>query len=675
MPRPNATVSLADLSVAGVRLRPYEAVTIVRALVVQLARGDIAGLPSAHVIRLSSSGNVTIEGPVGAGGHSVARAAQLLDSLLPAGDSETQFRVPGGLKLVVARALGTIDLPPFAGLDAFAEALARFGATDVSATIGGLVSAWEQAAAARPEPVLPPIEIPVQTAQIERFAAPRPLLLPAHGGDEWTVSDVRRARRATGRSLTEVSQRSRIPVALLRQLEWGYLANWPAGHYGRTQLTRYARAAELDEQAVIAAIAPLLDEVTLRQALAVRPPFHTALERIDEPVVEITVLPIPQAPAESPARRRTTAALAAFAAAALLAIALLPGWWLQSTRETRVASNGTTQALQGRTTAVASPAIATQLPQRSQPAAQSPDAPVAAPPVVASQPRPAAPRVAPQVTSTIGRAGDGARYDDDVAYRVTSSGITYSPSFASVGTAMFYHSEEGDRSALVRADTDSRGAVLRVTRIVDDSANNFHVRPSPDGRRIAFDSDRGGVRGVYVADADGRNVRRVSPDGYAAVPSWSPDGRSLAFVREEPSRPKVWNLWTLDLESRALRQITHHRYGQPWGGSWFPDGRRIAYSHEERLVVHDLASGAERVFRSPRRGHLVRTPAVSPDGRHVIFQVHRDGAWMLDLSDGSMLRVLEDATAEEYTWSPDGKRVAYHSRKSGTWGVWVMAPR
>ena len=139
---------------------------------------------------------------------------------------------------------------------------------------------------------------------------------------------------------------------------------------------------------------------------------------------------------------------------------------------------------------------------------------------------------------------------------------------------------------------------------------------------------------MYVADENGQHVRRVSGEGYAAVPSWSPDGRTLAFVRAEPERPKVWNLWTLELESGEMRQITKHADGQPWGGSWFPDGRRIAYSHEDRLIVRDLESGAERVFPTPVKGRLVRTPAVSPDGRRIVFQVDRDGAWLLDFPGG-----------------------------------------
>ena len=250
----------------------------------------------------------------------------------------------------------------------------------------------------------------------------------------------------------------------------------------------------------------------------------------------------------------------------------------------------------------------------------------------------------------------------------------FSPTFARATSAMFYHSGSGSRSAIMRADTGSDGGILRVTTLVDDRESNFHPRPSPDGRSIAFDSDRDGERGVYVADANGRGARRVSGKGFAAVPSWSPDGRRLAFVRSEPGRPRVWNIWTVDVASGAVARITSHPYGQPWGAAWFPGGDRIAYSHEDRLIVRSFDRSSVRTFNSPIPRRLVRTPAVSPDGQHIIFQVRGDGVWMLDLAGERMRRILEDASAEEFTWSADGRRVAYHSRRSGAWGVWMMAP-
>ena len=227
----------------------------------------------------------------------------------------------------------------------------------------------------------------------------------------------------------------------------------------------------------------------------------------------------------------------------------------------------------------------------------------------------------------------------------------------------------------MRADTDDNGMVLRVTEVVAGRGSNFHPRPSPDGQLLAFDSDRDGERGIYVADSNGRNARRVSGPGFATVPSWSPDGRRLAFVRAEPGKPRVWNIWTVDMPGGTPVRVTRHPVGQPWGAAWFPDGDRIAYSHEDRLIIRTLEGKELRVFKSPLRGRLVRTPAVSPDGKRIIFQVRRDGAWILDLATGFMSRVLEDPSAEEFTWSPDGKRIAYHSRRSGAWGVWTMASR
>jgi Tol biopolymer transport system component len=247
----------------------------------------------------------------------------------------------------------------------------------------------------------------------------------------------------------------------------------------------------------------------------------------------------------------------------------------------------------------------------------------------------------------------------------------FSPSFTEYGRQLLFHTGRR-RSALMRASFDDRGRPALVT-VLQDGASNFHVSESRDGRWIAYDSDRDGTRGVYVAPSnDPLAARRVSGEGYAAIPKWSLDGRKLAFVKGEARRPRVWNVWVADLAANTLTRVSRHSVGQAWGGSWFPDDR-IAYSVEDRLVIADLPRGTTRVVRSPRSGHLIRTPAVSPDGRWVVFQVHRDGAWLLNVATGRMRRVLDDATAEEFAWSPDGRRVVYHARRNGAWSLWQLA--
>ncbi len=134
----------------------------------------------------------------------------------------------------------------------------------------------------------------------------------------------------------------------------------------------------------------------------------------------------------------------------------------------------------------------------------------------------------------------------------------------------------------------------------------------------------------------------------------------------------MWNLWLRNLETGVLQRHTAFRSGQVWGASWFPDGRSLCYSHDQQLIISHLDAREDIVIDSPRRGHLARTPAVSPDGRRVVFQVFKDGIWLLDVQTRSMQRILDDATAEEFAWSPDGGRIAYHSRRDGAWKIWIM---
>ena len=263
------------------------------------------------------------------------------------------------------------------------------------------------------------------------------------------------------------------------------------------------------------------------------------------------------------------------------------------------------------------------------------------------------------------------------AVRATNANA-FSPAFASDGTAIFFHTgrERDGRSAIEVATAGSQtGGDLGIMTIVDDGSHNYHAQPSPDGRFVAFDSDRDGERGIYVANRDGSQVRRVSGAGYAAVPTWSRNNEWLAYIRAEADKPSVWNLWVQPAAGGRARRVTNYRYGQTWAASWFPDDRRIAYSHEDTLMVMDLQTGEATRYRTPVKGQLVRTPAVSPDGTKIIFQVFRHGAWLLDLADGSMQRVLTDPTAEEFAWAPDGRRVAFHSRRDGQWGIYVLSRR
>jgi Tol biopolymer transport system component len=250
----------------------------------------------------------------------------------------------------------------------------------------------------------------------------------------------------------------------------------------------------------------------------------------------------------------------------------------------------------------------------------------------------------------------------------------FSPSFDSTGSVMFFHVGRNSRARLVEGRLDNEEQLVEVKTFADDGSRNYHARLSPDGHYVAFDSDRDGERGVYIARRDGSSARKVSGSGFAAAPTWSPDGARLAFVRGEPSRPGVWNLWVLDVVSGELERVTSYARGQLWSASWFPDGTRVCYSHEESLYVVDLNTHARQRFDAPVRGRMVRTPAVSPEGRRIVFQVYGDGVWMLELDTGSMRRILDDATAEEFTWDSRGARVAYHSRRDGHWRIWITAP-
>ena len=162
--------------------------------------------------------------------------------------------------------------------------------------------------------------------------------------------------------------------------------------------------------------------------------------------------------------------------------------------------------------------------------------------------------------------------------------------------------------------TPSRSRVVTVARLsVGRGSDNVSPSFSPDGRRIAFMSGRAGHPEIYTMDADGTNVDSLTPlefgeNAYRASPDWSPDGR---LVGVSIADGRDFQVLTINLRDRSLRQLTSD--GRNEDPSWAPDGRHLTFvstrTGVRQLWVLDIETGRSRQLT---RGAAVRLPAWSP---------------------------------------------------------------
>jgi len=133
---------------------------------------------------------------------------------------------------------------------------------------------------------------------------------------------------------------------------------------------------------------------------------------------------------------------------------------------------------------------------------------------------------------------------------------------------------------------------------------------APDGSRIVFVGRRPRDThfNLYIATADGRRACRLTDDTFEAqYPSWSPDGRRIAFSR--PIGGQDFDLGVLTLGARAPRPLTDGPEGDNWP-EWSPDGRLIAFSRDEGLWLMKADGSSPRQVTRAGGEH-----AWSPDGR------------------------------------------------------------
>jgi Tol biopolymer transport system component len=204
-----------------------------------------------------------------------------------------------------------------------------------------------------------------------------------------------------------------------------------------------------------------------------------------------------------------------------------------------------------------------------------------------------------------------------------------------------------------------------VTRIeVDLPGEANHPSWSPDGSRLAFDVQDDADTEIYVVDADGSNLLRLtSTAGWNFMPAWSPDGSKIAYVHASSSNHDIW---IMDADGSNPVRLTHDA-DFDLHPTWSPDGRNLAFesnrSGSPEIYVMDIkGSNVSMLTNTPG---FDGSPEWAPDGRGIAFVSEREGPgiYLLDVGGGGVRKVAsgERVGPMEPEWSPDGARIAYTS--------------
>jgi TolB protein len=183
--------------------------------------------------------------------------------------------------------------------------------------------------------------------------------------------------------------------------------------------------------------------------------------------------------------------------------------------------------------------------------------------------------------------------------------------------------------------------------------------------KLAFSSDRvrdkaentiqqRNVKEIFIADYDGANQRRVTVNRQLNVfPSWSPDGRAIAYTSYRRGYPDIF----ISLIYQGTMETPPNGQGQNWLPVFSPDGTRLAFTsnrdgNSEVYVMNRDGSGVRRLTNHPA---IDVTPTWSPSGAQIAFTSDRTGTpqiWVIGADGLNLRRLTSESYADRPTWSP-----------------------
>lgn len=227
---------------------------------------------------------------------------------------------------------------------------------------------------------------------------------------------------------------------------------------------------------------------------------------------------------------------------------------------------------------------------------------------------------------------------------------------------------------------DSDGA--DVTPVTPASVQALSPTWSPDGRRIAYTEFLDGRGPLVVQDlATGSSERVPGTDTQLNfTPAFSPDGRTLAYARTDQAGGT--DLFAVNLADRCCtRRLTVGRFADNLSPTYAPDGRRLAFvstrAGAPQIYVMSV-DGTDQELLAPYDYGATgpsNAPEWSPSGSTVAFHRSIDRApqvFLVDVATRRVRQLTSSGRNSDPTWAPDGRHLAFVSDRSGRAQVWVI---